>query len=178
MARPSKSAKVIQLEGNAHRTKAELAVRAAAEEGTLSGNGMRERSDVRLNLVAHKEFRRLRKLFRAIDKDDELYSQAINDYCLIHAECVAIQSKIDRIEEDLEYLEARRDEMEADDYFRLRSELYDKELKFSAQLDRKRDRKRAIEDKNLMNIQSALRSIPKAPETKTSALREALLGTG
>lgn len=166
------------MEGNAHRTKAELAVRAAAEEGTLSGNGMRERSDVRLNLVAHKEFRRLRKLFRAIDKDDELYSQAINDYCLIHAECVAIQSKIDRIEEDLEYLEARRDEMEADDYFKLRNELYDKELKFSAQLDRKRDRKRAIEDKNLMNIQSALRSIPKAPETKTSALREALLGTG
>lgn len=161
-----------------HLSKSEKAWRKATEENTLSGAGMIERSDVRLNLVAHKEFRRLHKLFRAIDKDDELYSQAINDYCLIHAECVAIQSKIDRIEEDLEYLEARRDEMEADDYFRLRSELYDKELKFSAQLDRKRDRKRAIEDKNLMNIQSALRSIPKAPETKTSALREALLGTG
>lgn len=172
MARPSKS--VLTLTG--HRTKQELAVRKAGEAGSLTGEGMRERGDVRNNLDAHKEFMRLRKLFRKLEKDDDIYSQTINDYCLLHAECLAIAEKIDRIERDLQYLEDHQDDMDPTDYILLRNQLYDKELKQSAELDKKRDKKRAIEDKNLMNIQSALRAVPKKPEAKANPLKEALSG--
>lgn len=172
MARPSKS--ILTLQG--HRTKQEIAIRKQGEAGMLTGEGMKERGDVRNNLDAHKEFMRLRRLFRKIEKDDAIYSQPINDYCLLHAECLAIAGKIERIERDLDYLEAQSTEMEPVDYLQLRNALYDKELKLSAELDKKRDKKRAIEDKNLMNIQSALRSIPKKPEDKKNPLLEALGG--
>lgn len=177
MPQRAKSASILMLTNDvSHRTKREIALRAAAEKGTLTGEGMRERADVKNNLDAHKEFMRLRRLFRKIEKDDAIYAQPINDYCLLHAECLAIAGKIDRIEEDLDYLEARRDEMEPVEYLQLRGALYDKELKLSAELDKKRDKKRAIEDKNLMNIQSALRSIPKKPDEKKNPLKEALSG--
>ena len=172
MARPSKS--ILVLEG--HRTKREIALRKQGEAGTLTGEGMRERPDVKADPDAHKEFMRLRRLFRKLEKDDAIYSQVINDYCLLHAECLAIAGKIDRIEADLDYLEEQRSEMDPLEYLQTRSALYDKELKLSAELDKKRDRKRAIEDKNLMNIQSALRSVPKKPEEKRNPLKEALSG--
>lgn len=174
--RPAKSAKIIAIENKTHKAKAELAARAAAEVGTLSGSAMVERQDVREDPAAHKEFIRLRKLFRAIEKDDELYSQAINDYCMLHSECLAVSVKIARVEHDLDILEQHQDEMKFDDYLKMRNSLYDKELKLSAELDKKRDKKRAIEDKNLMNIQSALRSIPKKQDDKKNPLREALRG--
>lgn len=172
MARPSKSILVIQ----GHRTKQEIALRKEGESGTLTGESMRERPDVKAVPDAHKEFRRLRRLFRRIEKDDAIYAQAINDYCLLHAECLAVAGKIAHVEADLEYLEDRKDEMDPVDYLQLRNALYDKELKLSAELDKKRDKKRSIEDKNLMNIQSALRSIPKKPEEKRNPLKEALSG--
>lgn len=172
MARPSKSILVIQ----GHRTKQEIALRKEGESGTLTGEGMRERPDVKAVPDAHKEFMRLRRLFRRIEKDDAIYAQAINDYCLLHAECLAVAGKIARVEADLEYLEDRKDEMDPVDYLQLRNALYDKELKLSAELDKKRDKKRSIEDKNLMNIQSALRSIPKKPDEKRNPLKEALSG--
>lgn len=159
-----------------HKTKKELAFRKQGEAGTLTGEGMRERGDVKNNMDAHKEFMRLRRLFRKIGKDDAIYAQAINDYCLLHAECLAVAVKIERIERDLDYLEERSDDMEPVHYLQLRNSLYDKELKLSAELDKKRDKKRVIEDKNLMNIQSALRSIPKKPDEKKNPLMEALSG--
>lgn len=177
MPQIAKPAAVLKLTNDvSHRTKREIAVRAAAEKGTLTGEGMRERADVKNNLDAHKEFMRLRRLFRKIEKDDAIYAQAINDYCLLHAECLGIAGKISRIEEDLEYLEEWKLEMDPIEYLQLRSGLYDKELRLSAELDKKRDKKRAIEDKNLMNIQSALRSIPKKPEERKNPLKEALGG--
>lgn len=175
--RPAKTAAILSLTNDvSHRTKREIALRAAAEKGTLTGEGMKERGDVKNNMDAHKEFMRLRRLFRKIEKDDAIYAQPINDYCLLHAECLAIAGKIERIEKDLDYLEDRACEMDPVDYLQLRSALYDKELKLSAELDKKRDKKRAIEDKNLMNIQSALRSIPKKPDERKNPLKEALSG--
>lgn len=175
--RPAKSAAILRMTNDvSHRTKREIAARAAAESGTLTGEGMRERGDVKNNLDAHKEFMRLRRLFRKLEKDDAIYAQAINDYCMLHAECLAIAGKIERIENDLDMLEANRGEMEVQEYLQLRNMLYDKELKQSAELDKKRDKKRAIEDKNLMNIQSALRSIPKKPDERRNPLKEALGG--
>jgi len=176
--RPSKSATVIRLEGRSHRTKKELALRDAGEACTLSGAALSEREDVAEDPVAHAEFVRVRELLAAIEKDDDLYSQAINDYCRLHSECFAIQGEISRIRADLDRLEEAREGLEDEFYFKVRGDLYAKQLKFDSALDKKRSAKRQIEDKNLMNIASALRSIPKTPETKTSVLREALSGAG
>lgn len=177
MPQVAKPFAVLAAENNRlHKTKRELALRKEGEAGTLTGERMKERGDVRNNLDAHKEFMRLRRLFRRIEKDDAIYSQTINDYCLLHAECLAVAGKIDRIENDLEYLEERSAEMDPLEYLQIRNALYDKELKLSAELDKKRDKKRAIEDKNLMNIQSALRSIPKKPDERKNPLKEALSG--
>ena len=177
MGRPPKSASILKLQNDvSHRTKKDLATRAAAEAGTLTGEGMKERGDVRNNLDAHKEFVRLRKLFRKIEKDDAIYSQAINDYCLLHAECLAVEEKREKIEKDIEALEDRREEMEFTEYIALKIRLYEQLEKQEQTLDRKRDKKRAIEDKNLMNIQSALRSIPKKKDESKNPLKEALIG--
>lgn len=172
MARPPKS--VLTIKG--HRTKKEIAYRSAGEAGTLTGEVMRERGDVKDNPDAHKEFMRLRKLFRKIEKDDAIYSQVINDYCLLHAESLQIAAHRKMVENDIEYLEEKKADMEPMEYIQVKLGLYDKLLKLDADLDRKRDKKRAIEDKNLMNIQSALRSIPKKPEEKANPLLEALNG--
>ena len=162
MPRPSKS--ILTLQG--HRTKQEIAIRKQGEAGTLTGEPMREHGEVRNNLDAHKEFMRLRKLFRKIEKDDDIYSQTINRYCLLHSECMAIEgrkAKLEQLGNDAE------DPKDALAFYKLVNDL-DRELMS------KRKMMMEIEDKNLMNIQSALRNIPKRPEDKKNPLKEALSG--
>lgn len=176
MARPSKSAAVITLEGKSHRTKKEIAVRKSGEASMLTGERMKERGDVRKDMDAHKEFLRLRKLFQAIEKDDALYGETINDYCLLHSKRLNISCKIGQVDRDLEYLESGKDTVDFMDYLTMREKLFARREKLQAQELTIMDKMRAIEDKNLMNIQSALRSVPKKPEGKKSALMEALGG--
>ena len=83
MARPSKSSKIIDIEGKSHRTKAELNQRKKHEEATLSKIKLKEKQAVKDNEVAHKEFLRIKKLMIAIEKYDGLYENAINRYCQV-----------------------------------------------------------------------------------------------
>ena len=62
MARPSKPASVIRLEGKSHRTKKELRTRKQAEESLLSGVKLKEMEEVKNNPRAHQEFLRMKKL--------------------------------------------------------------------------------------------------------------------
>ena len=167
--RSSKS--VLTLTG--HRTKQEIALRKAGEAALLTGEPMKERQDVRKDPEAHREFIRLRRLFRAIGKDDALYQNVINDYCLLYGEIQSASALIQRIQDDLERLEDYKDDMEARVYRRLRKALEGCEAKEKALIDRKRDRMRAIEDKNLMTAQAALRAIPEKQERK-NPLKEVL----
>ena len=82
MARPSKPAKVIEMENKSHRTKKELKARKQAEESLLSGVILKESKEVEGNPRAHKEFLRVRKLLSGIEKSDDLYGSVINRYCL------------------------------------------------------------------------------------------------
>lgn len=59
MARPSKSAAVLDDEALSHRTKAEIEDRKSAEEALTSGEKLKERADVRENKIAHWEFLRV-----------------------------------------------------------------------------------------------------------------------
>lgn len=68
MPTPSKPVNVIRLEGKSHRTKREMAERAKAEEQLLTGKMLKERKEVKENEFAHKEFVRLQKLLKSIEK--------------------------------------------------------------------------------------------------------------
>lgn len=59
MARPSKSAAVLDDETLSHRTKAEIEDRKSAEEALVSGEKLKERAEVRENKIAHWEFLRV-----------------------------------------------------------------------------------------------------------------------
>lgn len=176
MARPSKPVNVIELEKKSHRTKAELQQRRRAEAELLTGKIITETEEVKSNQLAHKEFLRVRKLLRAIGKDDDLYSGVINRYCLISAECMEFEQKRKNIIRQQETLKEHSKNMEYEDYIEKSIELDKTLISYDRQIQAKRKMLFDIEKENVMTIASALRSIPKKPETKKSALLEALNG--
>ena len=56
MVKPSKSAAVLDDEAISHRTKAEIEDRKSDEEALTSGEKLKERTEVRENKIAHREF--------------------------------------------------------------------------------------------------------------------------
>lgn len=72
MPTPAKPAKILEMEKRSHRTKKEIAQRKNAEAALLTGVVLKEKREVKNNQIAHKEFQRLRKLLKSIDKDDDL----------------------------------------------------------------------------------------------------------
>ena len=81
--RPSKPVQLIKLEGKSHRTKAELEHREKMEKALYTGTTFRESPAVRADPVAHREFLRLKKLYKNIQFVDGLDEQMINRYCLL-----------------------------------------------------------------------------------------------
>lgn len=166
MPRPTKPMQVLKAEKKSHKTKAELAVRAHGEEALLTGSPLRASNEVRSNPRALREFKRLQRLLGTIEKDDGLYGNIINRYCLLAAECdelveahALIKQRADAVEETSDYLECMK-------------LLY----KNDALLQQKRKMMFDIEKENVMTIASALRSIPKTAEKKTNPLLEVLSG--
>jgi len=82
--RPSKPVQLIKLEGNKdRRTKAELEFREKMEQSLYTGTTFRESPAVKADPTAHKEFLRLKKLYKNIQFIDGLDEQLINRYCLL-----------------------------------------------------------------------------------------------
>ena len=176
MPTPTKPASVLKYEKKSHRTKAEMRQREKAEEDLLTGKKLKESQEVKNNELAHREFLRIRKLLAEIGKNDDLYSGVINRYCMISAECREFEEKRESIYRRQEELEKRSDEMEIDEYIKLQNETSKMILSFDRQIQAKRKMLFDIEKENVMTIASALRSVPKKPEKKKNALREALSG--
>lgn len=191
MARPSKPCDVIKLEKKSHRTKTELAARERNEKELLSNTPMRERPEIKNNKVADKEYKRINKILKKIDKNDALYEPIINRYCMIQSECQDLE---DRREEFYKLIHSLKDDferqMENDDYTKdekmeLRFD-YTKELSkmmgsmmaCDKQINAKRKMLIEIEKECVMTIASSLRSIPKKQETKTNELMKILGGSG
>ena len=80
--RPSKPVSV----NKKHLTSAEIEQRTRYEKSLLSGKKITERKRVKLDPLAHAEFRRVTALMRAIGKDDALYSEQINRYSELFSE--------------------------------------------------------------------------------------------
>ena len=151
-------------------------MRQRAEEANLTGSRMREDPAVRADSAAHKEFVRVRKLLRLIDKDDDLYGAEINLYCMLKSEIdQAAAQRADLIETLSQIRELPRGGIEDEKTF------MQMEIQISQQIARcdqimqsRRKMRLDIENKNLMNIASSLRSVPKNVEKKKNPLMEAL----
>lgn len=174
--RPSKPVKVIEIESKSHRTKKELAHRRKAETSTLSGKKLIESREVKEDLEAHREFLRISKLLDAVEKNDALYSEVINRYCLLKSECKSFADKRERTGKQMELLEERMDEMELPEYLKLQNDLSKALVSYDRQIQIKRKMMFDIEKENIMTIAAALRSVPKQPEKKSNPLMEALNG--
>ena len=180
MPTPSKPTNVIMLEGKSHRTKRELAERKRAEAQLLTGKILKESSEVRENEKAHKEFQRIRKLLKSIEKDDDLYGATINRYCLFMAECSDFQDKREMMYKQMQDLEKSKEEFAKNEdlstYYKLQSTMQKNLIALDKQVQTKRKMLLDIEKENIMTIASSLRSVPKKTDKKKSPLMEALAG--
>lgn len=146
-----------------HRTKAEKAVRGKAESALLTGTTMKENPEVRTNPIAHKEFTRVKKLLKSIDKDDDLSGNIINTHCLLHAECKEFEEMKGSFVADLKVLAERYQnrEINFEEYSDRKDRMQANVLSCDKKVMEKRKMMLDIGKENILTIQSALRSIQK-----------------
>ena len=180
MGRPPKPFTVIASEKKSHRTKAELESRKKAEESLVTGVKMKVRPEVKADEVAHKEYKRIAKLLRSIEKDDELFSSCINRYCQLYAECKDFETKREAFARRAQELEEReseildREEMSVREYYSLLATLQSQVIALDKQIQAKRKMMFDYEKENLMTVAAGLRNIPKNPEKEKDPLMELL----
>ena len=181
MPTPPKPAKVLQMEKKSHRTKKELKQREQGEKKLSSGKELSERPEVRKNPIAHKEFLRINKLLKSIEKNDAIYEIIINRYCIMIAECNDLAEKREKIYEQAQRLENKLEELGNDASFEeLRAVtsdiacIYGTMIALDKQIQAKRKMLLDIEKENIMTIAAALRSIPKKEESKGPSLADIL----
>ena len=185
MPTPPKPFNVLKSEKKSHRTKAELKKREVGEAALSTGVALKERPEVRNNAIAHKEFRRINSLLKAIQKNDAIHETIINRYCLMYAECFDLETKRERCYRIIEMLneafDAEIDKSPSEDRAKLiRSYMksYNESLKnllaCDSQIQSKRKMLFDIEKENIMTIAAALRSIPKKVDKDENPLLKAL----
>lgn len=181
MPTPTKPFRVLATEKKSHRTKAELEARKAAEEKLATGVKMKERPEVKKNPIAHKEYQRISKLLKSIEKNDELFAAVINRYCLMYAECKEFETERESFikrAKDLEEKETMliegREEMTYGEFYGLLNDLEGKVIALDKQVQAKRRALFDYEKENLMTIASGLRSIPKKESANTDDLLNVL----
>ena len=171
MPTPPKPVNVIKLEGKSHRTKREMAERAKAEEKLLTGKVLKERKEVKENEAAHKEFVRLQKLLKNIEKNDDLYSATINRYCLMQAECLEFVEKRELMYQQMIDLEEDKGNFRKNDdlttYYKLQAQMQKNLLRqrvqkqmltnHQAQICQQRRRQRKLQKQQKQLQQSLLR---------------------
>ena len=179
MPTPPKPFKVLSNEKKSHRTKAELKLREEGEEALSTDKKIKERTEVRNNKFAHKEFNRIVKLLENIDKNDAIYEPVINRYCLLQAECLEFEEKREKFYKDFEKLENEYDEDEnftMKEYFTLVNSIQKHIIDLDKQIQTKRKMLLDIEKENIMTIASTLRSIPKKENKDEDPLLKVLRG--
>lgn len=179
MPTPPKPFTVLKNEKKSHRTKKELALREKGEAALATGVAIRERAEVKNNPVAHKEFLRINKLLKNIEKNDSIYEAVINRYCLLQAECADFEKKreeiynlIQTLKETfyslVDELEGKEKAIELRSFSENMASLSSTIISIDKQLQSKRKMLLDIEKENIMTIASALRSIPKKVDTESN----------
>ena len=179
MPTPPKPFKVLSNEKKSHRTKAELKARQEGEESLSTDTSIKERTEVRENKFAHKEFKRIVKLLEKIDKNDAIYEVVINRYCLLQAECLEFEEKREKFFDDMIKLDEQYeedDDFSLKEYYSLINNMQKHIVDLDKQIQAKRKMLLDIEKENVMTIASALRSIPKKAENDDNPLLKVLRG--
>jgi len=183
MPTPPKPFHVLKSEKKSHRTKKELKMREEGEKALATGTALKERPEVKANPVAHKEFLRINKLLKSIEKNDAIYESVINRYCMLQAECLDFEGKRESFYRDLEELTRDKDklleseEISLSGYYKMKNNIQQKIIQLDKQVQTKRKMLLDLEKENIMTISAALRSIPKKEEKSSSKLFEALNGS-
>lgn len=161
--RPSKPVELLIFEGKSHRTKAELKHRLAAENMLKTKENYKESAEVKANLIAHKEFLRLKKLYNKIEYVDALDQQIINRYCLEIANMQRLSALLDKMESQIDVLEEYVDfkPKELVDLYRAIAGILSK-------IESSKKLLLAYEDRLYLNPAARLRSIPKESPKKES----------
>lgn len=154
---PGRRAKPIGLhlaEGNPNRlTKRQIEHREKAEKSLYTGMTFLESPAVKSDLVAHREFGRLRKLYKSIQYIDGLDEQIINRYCMLISQEQALARMAERMQMDIEEVETYEDRLMIYQYI---AGVTDKVMKT-------RDMLLKIEDHLFLNPSGRIRAIPKKP---------------
>lgn len=178
MPTPPKPASLLKSENKSHRTKAELEQREKAEKSLLTGIRLKPSKQVKENKVAFQEFKRIKKLLKSIDKDDDLYGNSINRYCLIFSECIEFENRQKELSLCLKDLEKSKQEIitesSTNKYYEMWGNINKNIISIDRQLQTKRRMLFDIERENVMTVASALRSVPKKVEDEINPLLEAL----
>jgi len=152
--RPSKPVQLIKLEGNKdRRTKAELEYREKFEKSLYTGMTFKESPAVKEDPVAHKEFLRLKRLYKNIQYVDGLDEQIINRYCLMVSQESALTDAIADLKDSLKDCESVEERML----------VYDNMAKLSTKLEKVRDMLLKLEDRLFLNPTARIKAIPKKP---------------
>lgn len=176
MARPSKAATVIKMEGKSHRTKKELATREKAEKALLSGKNIQETPEVKKNKAAHAMFLRVTSLLSAIEKNDEIYGEGVRRYCLNKSELTETMAKIEQIQGEIDEIREDKDDFKnIDEFYRTLCKLEDSLTKNKQYAKGIRAEMERFEDKHCMSVKAALQAVPKKTESKLNPLKEALM---
>jgi len=165
--RPSKPVQLIKLEGNKdRRTKAELEFREKMEQSLYTGTTFRESPAVKADPTAHKEFLRLKKLYKHIQYVDGLDEQIINRYCLM----VSQEEQLRKALQDLNNGLAECESIEE------RIQIYNTIASISTKIEKVRDMLIKLEDRLFLNPTARIKAIPKKPpeEKKESPMAQFL----
>lgn len=176
MARPGKAAEVIAAEGRSHRTKSEMKRRREAEKAALSGLPMHEEKAVAEDQIAHAEFQRVRKLLKAVGKNDAMYEAVINDYCMTKSDIARYTEMRNAAQRDADEIDSATEDPA--ERIKLRDSLYKSILGFDRQIRAMQKRRFDIEKESGFTVAAALRAIPKKPEQQKNPLLEALQDDG
>lgn len=154
--RPSKPVDLILLEKKSHRTKAELEHRRKGEEALYTGESFMESAQVRADPIAHKEFLRLKRLYKNISYVDALDQQVINRYCLE-------VSALTRLEQTVSALYVELDNAEN---YEARIRIYSLINDTTTKTNKAKEMLLKYEDRLFLNPTARIKSIPKNPEKK------------
>lgn len=182
MPTPKKTAEVLKAQGTAHKTKTELAKREKAEKATLTGKPLRETVQTKQNELAHKEFLRMRALLKEIKKDDDIYRNVVNRYCMLCAECTEFVEKRENIFTQLqEFCDQKddliaREEMTWKEAYRIEADMQSNMITMDKQIQTKRKMMLDIEKENGWTVKASIQTIPPRQESKSNPLKEALFG--
>lgn len=182
MPTPKKTAEVLEAQGTAHMTKKDLAQRKKAEQASLTGKPLKETAQVKESELAHKEFLRMKALLKEVKKDDDIYRNVVNRYCMLCAECTEFVEKREKIFKMLEeFCEKKHEviceeEMTWKEAYRIEADMQSNMITMDKQIQTKRKMMLDIEKENGWTVKASIQTIPPRQENKSNPLKEALLG--